>query len=290
MFNHFPIENNTKGLGSAIEPEAIVDVPNIKRVFLKIGPEYARRLLDRNIINRHIAPAHVLRYLKIMQAGEWDLTHQGIAFNDRGELIDGQHRLTALTRQTQAFIFFVTEGWHSKSFRELSVDKGRKRTYADQYGHRKNTADVVTYITKFQQGQDVIEQRIQEYYLVFGEYAEALVAHCGRVVKTFASAPCRAAAILRHAEASSQEPFKQYAALVNYQYNDMWPRVQALCRRYSIQQGAFQHRDLFMRAWLAFDVTQQHSRRIVVRDTDALAREIKAHVEAIYRASMEIRP
>jgi hypothetical protein len=64
---------------------------------LTITPDIARKWLAQNTAsNRKVAKRTVEAYAREMRAGRWQLTHQGIAFNRSGELIDGQHRLSAV--------------------------------------------------------------------------------------------------------------------------------------------------------------------------------------------------
>lgn len=65
-------------------------------VVMEVGPDLAARWLDGNTHNRPLRQSLVDRYVRDMQAGRWRLTHQGIAFNVDGVLIDGQHRLWAI--------------------------------------------------------------------------------------------------------------------------------------------------------------------------------------------------
>jgi hypothetical protein len=58
--------------------------------------EIAAQWLDRNPQNRRIVQSRVSFYAAQMQAGSWKLTHQGIAFDEYGNLVDGQHRLYAV--------------------------------------------------------------------------------------------------------------------------------------------------------------------------------------------------
>jgi len=56
---------------------------------------YLEKNLERN---RPLSASTVARYAAEMQHGHWMLTHQGIAFDDAGHLIDGQHRLHAIVK------------------------------------------------------------------------------------------------------------------------------------------------------------------------------------------------
>lgn len=69
---------------------------NIKITVEIITPEEAGEFLrTRNEKNRPIRDRLVRRYAADMRSGTWELTHQGVAFDAEGNLIDGQHRLQA---------------------------------------------------------------------------------------------------------------------------------------------------------------------------------------------------
>lgn len=61
-----------------------------------ITPEDAEKLLQTNPRNRSIKTDKVLRLIDDIRNGHWMLTHQGIAIDKNGKLIDGHHRLTAI--------------------------------------------------------------------------------------------------------------------------------------------------------------------------------------------------
>ena len=61
-----------------------------------ISPNSAGTYLEKNRTNRTISSSHVAKLAKTMLAGEYHCTHQGIAFDEDGYLVDGQHRLSAV--------------------------------------------------------------------------------------------------------------------------------------------------------------------------------------------------
>ena len=63
---------------------------------MEVGPDLATRWLEGNTHNRPLRDTVVDRFIRDMQAGRWQLTHQGVAFDVDGVLIDGQHRLWAI--------------------------------------------------------------------------------------------------------------------------------------------------------------------------------------------------
>lgn len=69
----------------------------------------AKAYLDKNVVyergaedtNRPVSLRVVNNYAKSMLRGEWRLTHQGIAFDLKDHLKDGQHRLMALVQAAE---------------------------------------------------------------------------------------------------------------------------------------------------------------------------------------------
>lgn len=89
--------------------------------------------------NRNRSQQVINDYKEAMLAGEWRLTHQGLAFKgtlDGGDavFVDGGHRLDALLQAAQEnpkikIPFMVTEGLTEEDM--LAMDIGRKRTPGD---------------------------------------------------------------------------------------------------------------------------------------------------------------
>ncbi|MFD7690086.1 hypothetical protein [Streptomyces sp. NPDC059781] len=96
---------------------------------LHVGPELATEWLTRNTSNRPLSKAAVQQLAGRIQRGEWQLTHQGIAFDEDGVLIDGQHRLAAIAKAGIAVPLTVTHGVPRTAF--TVMDTGRKRTGRD---------------------------------------------------------------------------------------------------------------------------------------------------------------
>ena len=61
-----------------------------------ITPSKAKEYLEHNHINRNINKARVTAYANDMKRGAWQTNGESIKFNKKGELIDGQHRLSAI--------------------------------------------------------------------------------------------------------------------------------------------------------------------------------------------------
>jgi hypothetical protein len=90
--------------GRASEPSAGITV-----TFEDITPEIATQYLEGNIHNRPIRMWLVEQYADEIRRG-WETTHQGIAFDVRGTLVDGQHRLWAIIETGVTVHVMVTRG------------------------------------------------------------------------------------------------------------------------------------------------------------------------------------
>lgn len=97
---------------------------------ITITPELAQEYLSKNISkNRPIRQSVVHDYAAQMKRGEWKITPQGIAFDVKGRLIDGQHRLAAVIESGCNVPMYVTTGVPED--RMMMIDCGVKRTMSD---------------------------------------------------------------------------------------------------------------------------------------------------------------
>ncbi len=94
----------------------------------KITPSKAAEYLVQNFCNRPLAPPTVQKYVRLIQAGKFYVTHQGVAFDEEGRLRDGQHRLAAIVAANTSVSMLVTRGLSEEA--SLAIDDGRKRTDA----------------------------------------------------------------------------------------------------------------------------------------------------------------
>jgi hypothetical protein len=107
----------------------------------KITPKYAMEVLDtKNPRNRSVAESTVQAYATDMKNGRWLLTHQGIAFDENGSLIDGQHRLWAVVFSNREVEMNVTRGIPLSAlknglemFTMDAIDRNRPRTVGQQF-------------------------------------------------------------------------------------------------------------------------------------------------------------
>jgi hypothetical protein len=96
---------------------------------VNVTPEMARHWLRNNNFNRPLNQRLVEKYARQMRTGNWQRTHQGIAFDSRGVVLDGQHRLWAIIRSGHAIpmLIFLNENFHVHE----SIDGGKTRSLLD---------------------------------------------------------------------------------------------------------------------------------------------------------------
>lgn len=94
-----------------------------------ISPAKASEMLVANTANRPLTKGKVREFAAAMGRGEWLVTHQGIAFDVDGLLVDGQHRLAAIIEADLPVEVTVFTDVPKGTFDVL--DTGKRRNAAD---------------------------------------------------------------------------------------------------------------------------------------------------------------
>lgn len=109
--------------------EAREQAPQIKYTQMRITPDMAKGWLDAQHANRDLNRALVAQLARAIKENRWEVTHQGIAFDDQGILVDGQHRLQAIL-DTGIPVNMMCAFGVSRNTAIRAVDQGAKRTMA----------------------------------------------------------------------------------------------------------------------------------------------------------------
>lgn len=91
--------------------------------------EAARILHAQNSHNRDITTNRVRKYADAMLAGEWTSNGDPLRFDTDGNLIDGQHRLSAVVLASRAQEFVIIGGVHHNAI--YTIDTGKARNAGD---------------------------------------------------------------------------------------------------------------------------------------------------------------
>ena len=110
-------------------------------VFIKkVTPEYAQELLVSNHIDQRTLKEHIVEsYVRAMASGLWSAgTGEPIKFSaENGDLLDGQHRLTAVVRSGKPIYMMFMTGILEENIR--CIDNGASRNLGDVLRLTKNT-------------------------------------------------------------------------------------------------------------------------------------------------------
>lgn len=121
-------------------------IPNAPQV-VTVTPDMAAQWLERlNKGNRHLSTTTAARYAEAMKAGRWKITHQGIAFDASGLLLDGQHRLLAVTIADIPIKFWVMPDCDRSTFDVLDAGRRRQAGHLIDHPHRVMIAAAAKFV------------------------------------------------------------------------------------------------------------------------------------------------
>jgi hypothetical protein len=103
------------------------DDPTVE--WVDVTPADAERWLERNDSNRGLRARAVSAYARDMEHGKWMLTGESVKFDRAGNLLDGQHRLSAIVQSGTTQRLLVISGI-DPSVRGV-IDTGAIRTGGD---------------------------------------------------------------------------------------------------------------------------------------------------------------
>lgn len=110
---------------------------------LDVNPELARLWLEQtDTPNRRIQMADVNRYARAMKEGRWRPAGDPIRIDDRGHVLDGQHRLAAVIKAEVTIQFVVLDGANLDD--QNAYDSGRTRKASQQLAMRGGWKNATT--------------------------------------------------------------------------------------------------------------------------------------------------
>jgi hypothetical protein len=167
-----------------------------------ITPEMAAKMLEKQNGNRAVRTSVVKSYANDMACGAWKTTHQGIAFNANGELIDGQHRVAAIIMANKPINMLVTT--YSECIGTISspFDLHIKRSISDILGRQSFHMAVVAYIIKnlsLTRNAGRVESKTIQLLDALGDKYDWMTQNIsGRNSRLYSAAPIRAACFVAY--------------------------------------------------------------------------------------------
>lgn len=147
-----------------------------------------------------------------MSRNAWPITHQGIAFDEFGQLIDGQHRLHAIVKSKKTIPCLVSTGIQ---FEAVSViDRGLKRNAAVVLGEEKRVAEIISFITRILHSSEFGDDELLQMRDYISRQCNELINACGSTKKGITATSIRAAFVTAFIETENQEVLANYRRFV----------------------------------------------------------------------------
>lgn len=266
----------------------------MKTETINVTPQMAADWLAFNTGNRPLRRAGVESLKSAFLRGEYVQTHQGIAFSASGELIDGQHRLTAISElRDGVFPMQVTRGALDPSF--AVIDIGIKRTAADSLKEEDKrlveSARLIAAMCNTKRSSitpTMLIPIIDEIRTVHSR----LLSFCPTAVRTWSSSPVRVAAVYAMLSGEPQDYVKSvYHSLVHLEYDAMPTVAKALCRAHA--NGAIRASDsldMMARCMIVFSEKKAGISRIQIIDTAPAVAQIRGMFSHLIAPETEASP
>ena len=250
----------------------------IRMQLVTITPALASDYLAGNSINRPLRKRVVERYADDMKKGRWEITHQGIAVDNDGTLLDGQHRLHAVIKAGVPVKMMVTVGIDSSAF--ANIDKLVPRTDADSLRIDRRVVECAKYFLSFT--RTFTKPSIVDVADVCGRIDGMYNKHMhGKNVRIYSCVPIRCAVLLAmHLKPGDEQSIaNQYLSLISQNYETMKNGTKMLSKSLNIGQISLLHStaarsNLFCKALPVFLGERDSNVKLVAMSQEDAAKKI----------------
>lgn len=248
----------------------------MKSEIVNVTPQKAAEWLSLNVENRPLRRTVVEGLKAAFARGEYIQTHQGIAFSAQGNLLDGQHRLTAISEMRGvSFPMLVSYGVDDHAFQVMDI--GLKRSHADalRIDDRRvvEVARLIAVICSAKR-QAVTPLMLVPVIDAIQPSHDALISFCSSSVKAWSSAAVRVAAVTSMLSGGDVDYIKTtYRALVLSDFDSMPPVARALYRAYvNGTVSASDRNDMVARCLVVFNPKKAAISKVQIKDnSEAIA-------------------
>lgn len=234
---------------------------------MMVTPEMAAAFLAENAkFQRKVRWSVVKTLQEAMVRGEWKLTHQGIAFDINGKLIDGQHRLLAVQRSGVTVPMSVTSSVDPETFKVLDI--GARRNTGDLLNIGTREAGIVAFLGRMAHHRPSSDQGVTIYKKLETNIRDVLDVS-GGTRNVFSSSPVQSAAVITlYKEPENKDYILELYRNLNMLNLDLLPPIGAAMVRQCFAGGAKANdrsrRDIFARSIFTFNKTKETVQRIQV--------------------------
>lgn len=250
-------------------------VVSFERVTPRMASEWLRRNTDNRPLRRTVVENHKEAWLR----GEYVITHQGVAFSESGTLLDGQHRLTALSEMPDTFsiTIMVTRGLQEKAFEV--IDDGLRRSAADALREDPRIMQVSRLLAHIYLAKpNGITKTFQAPFVEFARpYHDSLTGFCSSVSRTWSSSGVRSAAVVSMANGIDPDYVcLVYRSLVMSDFPTM-PNCAQVLYRASLNGTArgYASMELFCKCLRIFDPSNADLKLVRINDQAAMLKKVR---------------
>jgi len=251
----------------------------MKTEIINVTPQMASDWISLNENNRPLRRTVVDGLKSAFSRGEYTITHQGIAFSTTGELLDGQHRLTAISElRDGSFPMLVSTDVGENAF--TAMDIGLKRTSADALRITDRRVVEVARsigIICLNKAFNVTPLMLLPIIDSIQSHHDVLLSFCPSVSKTWSCAPIRLAAVASMDSGGDCDYIKStYRSLVLSDFDSM-PKIATSLYRAQINGSVRAHDryDMLARCLAVFDKKKSSNSKIQIKDTSDALEQIR---------------
>jgi hypothetical protein len=259
---------------------------NVRTQWVHINPALAREFLSRNKNNRPFKKDHGASLSLAFARGEYRETHQGIAFDEDGNLLDGQHRLWAIAQQSDDFSVRMLVTYNlprNQAWDAIDVYTAR-RTAADVLGINSGLAAVCNLAVRvvFGHCRGVTPSLLAPVAEGFDADWRMLANIGGTKVKTWSSRAMRLAAmsVMGMYPNEKERITNLYEAVLSGDFENMTKLAQAAYRAWA--QGAwakYTDMEVLARGFRMLTPRFDDPSKLQVRNSLVVLDEIRMHLE-----------
>lgn len=259
----------------------------VKVEVIKITPNYAGYLLSQSSGNRNVNSRRVSLYADAMASGKWVENGESIIISTTGNVIDGQHRLSAvvLSKTPISSLVVTIDGVNEDealTAKHIPIDIGYNRTVSDITGISKYDISIVKMMMRLlESGGDkksLDPSIIADRHSKLESYIKA-VPNCH--VKIYATSPIHSALIL--ASYSGCDVWDMYSNVLNRHYHNLTPIWSSWMRRVesSFRMPAQTRNETLFAATWVLTKSNPHAKHIRVNDASQEIKEAKVYYNEI---------
>ena len=234
-----------------------------------ISPELAKKYLGLSKGNRKERKGRIKIFARLIREGMFFLTHQGIAFDVHGTLIDGHHRLKAIVEANITVQCMVTYNVDPDPKVYSVIDQGVSRTFADSLKIEQRVLEPIKFLARIGKGKSISILDLDSYIETFLETSEALHEEVKKPLRSAMvyRASVRAAVLMLMIHNGDNQPVDAFRLLVSRRTQDFGD-ADLLHKFYDWlvhhNQRGFTDEvdyDIFLRAMLALDPNRNRLKR-----------------------------